>query len=183
VSSEGVARLPAILLLLAAALCSHQASTRGWGDAAGPDGTRYRLAPNGLTHLAGDGSALAACRWFPLRGTDPLCQAAAGAESPFQRLTYAYPALQSGAWLSFLAMLVLTLAGPAAAKLCRGLATLATVATLLGVWLVLGHISAPAALVALPFGFGGAGLVLAAIAPAASIAGGLLIPAAPPRAP
>ncbi len=181
--SPSSTRLSAILLLLTAALCAHQASTRSWGDATGADSTRYRLAPNGITHLATDGSTLATCRWFPLQGTDPLCQAAAGAEPRFQRLTYAYPALQSGAWLSFLAMLVLTLAGPQASRLTRVLTALATVAFLLGIVLVFSAVPAgAAALAGLSFGFGGTGLILAFVAPVAAVAAGLLIPSAPARA-
>lgn len=181
--SHSIARLTAIALLLTAALCAHQASTRRWGEAFGSDSTRYRLAPNGIAHLGADGSALATCRWFPLHGTDPLCQAAPGAESRFQRLTYAYPALQSGAWLSFLAMLVLTLAGPQASTLIRILAGLATTACILGITLVLsGAPGGAASLVGLPFGFGGTGLVLAAIAPVVALAASLLVPSAATRA-
>jgi len=181
--SPAVRRLSAIALLLTAALCAHQASTRGWGSALGPDSTRYRLAPNGIAHLAADGSTLATCRWFPLHGADPLCQAASGAEPRFQRLTYAYPALQSGAWLSFLAMLVLALAGPQASRLIRTLAALATGASMLGILLVLsGAPAGAAALVGLSFGFGGTGLILAIVAPIAALAAGLLIPATAARA-
>lgn len=170
-----VTRLSAILLLLTAALCSHQASTRRWGDAVGPEGARLRLAPNGISRVAADGSLLASCRWFPLHGNDPLCQAASGGESRFQRLTYAYPALQTGAWLSFLAMIVLTLAGPQASGLTRTLAALAAAATTLGILLVVSSAPAAAALAGLRFGLGGPGLFLAVAAPAADLAGGLLI--------
>ena len=175
-------RLAALLLLLTASLCSHQASTRGWGEGLGSDGTRYRLSPNGISHLTPDGSALARCRWFPLHGTDPLCQAAPGAESRYQRLTYAYPALQGGAWLSFLAMLVLTLAGPQASILIRSLAIFGTLTAILGTLLVLGSApSAVAVLMGLSFGFGGPGLVMGLIAPVAAATAALLIPSAPPR--
>jgi hypothetical protein len=175
--------LTAIVLLLTAALCAHQASTRGWGDALGADSTLYRLAPNGIVHLAADGSTLESCRWFPLHGTNPLCQAASGAEHRFQRLTYAYPALQSGAWLSFLAMLVLTLAGPQASRLTRTLAFLATLGSLLGIALVVsGAPTGAAALAGLSFKFGGTGLVLAVIAPVGALAAGLLVPSTRARA-
>ena len=175
-------RLAALLLLLTAALCGHQASTRGWGEGLGSDGTRFRLSPNGISHRAADGSALASCRWFPLHGTDPLCQAAPGAESRFQRLTYAYPALQGGAWLSFLAMLILTLAGPQASTLIRSLTVLGTLATILGTLLVFGGApSAVAALAGLRFGFGGPGLIMGLGAAVAAAAAVFLIPSAPPR--
>jgi hypothetical protein len=181
--SPSIARLTAIVLLLIAALSAHQASTRGWGDALGADSTRYRLAPNGIAHLAADGSSLASCRWFPLHGTDPLCQAAPGSEPRFQRLTFAYPSLQFGAWMAFLAMLVLTLAGPQASRLIRTLAVLAVAASTLGIALVLsGAPAGAAALSGLSFGFGGTGLVLAVIAPVVALAGGLLIPSTAPRA-
>ena len=171
-------RLTAILLLLIAAICSHESSVRGWGEAPGPGNTRYRLAPNGLEQLpATEGPALAACHWFPLRGTDPLCQAAAGFEPQFLRLTYAYPALQAGAWLSFLAMVVVLLAGPPAATFTRGVVALGTLSLFLGIGLVVrGGPSAVRSLVSLPFGFGGPGLVLGAIAPVLSIAAGWLLP-------
>jgi hypothetical protein len=169
-----------LLLLLAAALCSHQGSTLGWGDGLGPDGTRFRLAPNGISHLATDGSPLDTCHWFPLHGTDPLCQAAPGAEPRYQQLTYAYPALQGGAWLSFLAMLVTTLAGTQAATLTRVLAALATVSAAGGILLVLSSApSAAAALASLPFGFGGPGVVLAVLGAVAALAATLLIPSPP----
>lgn len=181
--SPSIARLAAIVLLLTAALCAHQASTRGWGDAFGADSTRYRLAPNGIAHLAADGTSLATCRWFPLHGSDPLCRAASGAEPRYQRLTYAYPALQFGAWMAFLAMLVLTLAGPQASRLVRTLAVLAVASSLLGIALVLsGAPAGAAALSGLSFGFGGTGLTLAVIASVVAFAGGLLIPSTPARA-
>jgi hypothetical protein len=180
--SPATIRLPALLLLLTAALCSHQASTRAWGEGLGTDGTRFRLFPNGISHRAADGSALASCRWFPLHGTDPLCQAAAGAESRFQRLTYAYPSLQGGAWLSFLAMLILTLAGPQASTLIRSLTAIGTLATILGTLLVFGSApTAVAALAGLTFRFGGPGLVMGLVSAAAAAAAALLIPSAPPR--
>lgn len=182
-TSPSVARIAAIVLLLIAALCAHQASTRAWGEGLGTDATRYRLAPNGISHLAPDGSSLASCRWFPLHGNDPLCQAAPGAESGYQRLTYAYPALQFGAWMAFLAMLVLTLAGPQASRLIRILAGLAVAATLLGLALVLSGAPAGSAVLSqLSFGFGGIGLVLAAMAPVAALAGGVLVPTSAARA-
>lgn len=180
--SPATIRLPALLLLLTAALCSHQASTRGWGEGLASDGVRVVLSPNGISHRTADGSALASCRWFPLHGTDPLCQAAAGSESRLQRLTYAYPALQAGAWLSFLAMLILMLAGPQASTLIRSLIFLGTLATILGTLLVFGSApSAVAALAGLKFGFGGPGLVMGLVATGAAAAAAFLIPSPPPR--
>ncbi len=182
-TSPSIARIAAIVLLLIAALCAHQASTRGWGEASGADATRYRLAPNGISHLAADGTSLATCRWFPLHGTDPLCQAAPDAAPRYQRLTYAYPTLQFGAWMAFLAMLVLTLAGPQASRLIRILAGLSVAATALGLGLVLsGAPAGSAALSQLSFGFGGIGLILAVIAPVVGLVGGLLVPTTAARA-
>jgi hypothetical protein len=177
-------RLAAIVLLLIAAICSHQASIRGWGGAPGPQTTRYTLAPNGMRQLpATGGPALVTCRWFPLRGTDPLCQAAPGEEGRFSRLTYSYPALQAGAWLSFLAMLTLLLAGTQAAGFTRGLAVLGTLAICAGIALVFA--AGPGAVQALAsrtFAFGGPGLVLGAIAPVLAIAAATLVPSAAPHA-
>jgi hypothetical protein len=176
-------RLAAILLLLAAAFCSHRASTLTWGEAQAPQQIRYRLAANGMAKLAGPGDTLLdTCHWFPLRGTDPLCQAAPGQERRFTRLTYAYPALQAGAWLSFLATVVLLLAGPPAATFTRAVVALATIATVLGSVLVVAD--APAAVLVLgelPFSYGGPGPLLGGLAPLLATTGGWLVPGLPTR--
>ncbi len=182
--SPSFRRLSALVLLLAAAVCAHQASTRGWGEAQGPDHLHYRLAPNGLSQFPDSGNAAAvSCRWFPLRGTDQLCQAAPGQESRFTRLTYAYPALQAGAWLSFLATVIILLAGPPAASFTRTVVALAAIVSVLGAGFVLsGAPAAVGALAGLPFAFGGPGLVLGILAPVLAAFGGWLTPTPPPRA-
>lgn len=171
-------RLTAIALLLLAAISAHRASVLGWGDAAAPDGTRYRLAPNGLVHLpTGPGAPLSACRWFPLRGTDPLCQATSGAAPRFTRLTYAYPTLQAGAWLSFLGMMILVLAGPPANTLIRITVGLGVAALLGGIALMLdGAPSSVQALAPLAFRYGGTGLTLGVAAPVLALLAALCIP-------
>ena len=56
-----------VLALLVAAVAFGHASTLGWSDAAGPDGTRYKVSPIGLADVSASRqpvSPVTTCRWY-----------------------------------------------------------------------------------------------------------------------
>lgn len=95
------------------AIALQQATTRPWGAAAGPDGSRYELSIVGLSRVtAGATASRTDCRWWPVYGDASLCGARAGGEAAYRRLRLAYPLLQVAMWVAVASLLLQTLRVP-----------------------------------------------------------------------
>lgn len=95
------------------AIALQQATTRPWGAAAGPDGSRYELSIVGLSRItAGAATSRTDCRWWPVYGDASLCGTRAGGEDAYRRLRLAYPLLQVAMWVAVASLLLQTLRVP-----------------------------------------------------------------------
>lgn len=158
----------AALFVLASAAAIYKSSTLGWGGAWGPNDTRYKVSPVGISHVLHPRqpvSRVVSASWIPEDGDGRLRAVAADGEGAYARLKLVHPFLRIAFCLALLAavmllivprqrLIVLVVAAPA-------FVTLAAVALFVE--------SAKRALAVLgptDFGFGGSlGVMLVSAAP------------------
>lgn len=171
------------LAIFLTAIALQQATTRPWGVAAGPDGSRYELSIVGLSRIAaGSTASRTDCRWWPAYGDASLCGARAGGEDAYRRLRLAYPLLQVAMWVAVAGLLLQTLRVPRQRVLQAAVPATASALSAAGILVTMrGAREGLGALAGVAMRFDAPGFAMAVAAVALSALSAVLAMAAGPR--